>query len=143
MKNKIREGRQNMVILIMNIAIVALSILMVISGFAAVGNLREDFSFTYSEESMYYMVDSGDFYRMVEAYHRNTQEGSRGSSAMGEYYGVARYYEAASLYRAFLEAGDAERAERQKERMAEAREEMGSWAMVEEEIQTQLGIDGI
>lgn len=141
MENQIRQSRQKVIIWIMNIVIVVLCLLAVLMGYVAVRNLREVFSAPATEDSMFYCVDAGDFHYMVERYHRNEEGGFKGSKAMQEYYGVARYYEAASLYRAFEEAKDTERAEREKTRMEEALAQMGTWAVVKEEINTQLGID--
>lgn len=131
---------QNITILVLNIVIVFLCVILVICGGLAVSGLHDAFSVVNTENSMYYRLDDGDFYRMVEGYHMNIQEGHEGSAEMQEYYGVAQYYEAASMYRAFLETGDTERAAREKEKMELARVEMGDWAMVEPEILKQLKI---
>ncbi len=45
------------------------------------------------------------------------------------------------MYKAFLETGDTKRAQKQLDKMEQARKEMGEWAIVESEIKTQLGLD--
>ena len=142
MRNRMRNLGQNLTALIMNLVIICLCIVLVISGILAIGGLRDAFSPSNTENSMYYRLDSGDFYRMVDGYHTNSQEGYEGSKDMQEYYGVAKYYEAASMYRAFLETGDLERADRELEKMKKARVQMGEWMMTEPEILEQLQLDG-
>lgn len=141
MRNRMRNVSQNLTTLIMNIVIVCLCVILVVCGTLAVSGLYDAFSVVNTENSMYYRLDAGDFYRMVEGYHMNIQEGHEGSAEMQEYYGVAKYYEAASMYRAFLEIGDTERADRELEKMELARIEMGEWAMVESEILEQLKLN--
>lgn len=141
MQNKFRATRQNAVILVMNIVIVVLGIIMVITLCVAGSTLLDRYSIPYNDRSMYYCINDGDFYRMVGMYHENVQQGFEDERSMQEYYGVAKYYEAASLYKAFLDAGDSERAAREKAKMEAALVEMGSWSVVEGEIKEQLGIE--
>lgn len=56
-------------------------------------------------------------------------------------YAVADYYEAASLYKAYLTTGDEERAARMLERMQEAEAGMGELSFEISKIRTQLGIE--
>ncbi len=140
MRNKMRRAGQNVTILAMNVIIIILCIFFVICVGLAVMGLQDAFSVTYSENTMYYRLDDGDFYQMVEGYHMNLQEGHKASAEMQEYYGVAKFYEAASMYKAFYETGDIERAARELEKMNLARPEMGGWAMVETKILEQLDI---
>ncbi len=141
MQNKIRETRQNVIILVMNIAIVVFGIIMVICGFVATSNLLDRFSVPNDERSMYYRLNDGDFGQMVNMYHQNVQAGFGDDRQLQEYYGVAEYYEAASFYKVFLDAGDTARAEREKVKMDAALEKMGGWSIVEQEINKLLGIE--
>ncbi len=124
----------------MNVIIIALCIVLVFCGSFAVIGLQDAFSVTYSENNMYYRLDDGNFYQMVEGYYTNLHEGHEGSAEMQEYYGVAKFYEAASMYRAFQETGDIVRAEKELKKMELARSEMGEWTMIESEILEQLDI---
>lgn len=140
MQNKDRIKRQNVVLLVMNIVIGVLCLIMVICGGRAALGLYEDYSIPYDNHNMESAVQYGDFYRLVYMYHENIANGFEGDRTMKEYYGVAKYYEAASFYKAFLETGDSVRAEREKEKMEQALEEMGGWSILEEEINAQLGL---
>ena len=141
MKNKAREKKQSIVILFLNCVIVVMCIIMLGFGYVAINSICDVFSSLETEESMHYRLEDGEFYRMVEAYHLNVQGGHEASEEMQEYYGVAKYYEAASLYKAFVENGDLERAERELEKMEEAKDEMGQWVIVESQIKEQLGLE--
>ena len=141
MQNKIREMRQNVIIMVMNIVIVVIGIIMVICGFVATSNLYGRYSMPNTDRSMYYCINGGDFERMVSMYHQNVQAGFGDDRRMQEYYGVAEYYEAASFYKVFLDAGDTARAEREKAKMDTALVRMGGWSIVEQEVRAQLGIE--
>lgn len=140
MQNKDRIERQNVIILVMNIVIGVLCLIMVICGGRAAFNLYEDYSIPYDNQNMESAVQYGDFHRLVSMYHENIANGFEGDRAMKEYYGVAKYYEAASFYKAFTETGDTVRAEREAAKMEQALEEMGGWSILEEEINAQLGL---
>lgn len=60
---------------------------------------------------------------------------------MKEYYGVAKYVEAVSYYKAFWESGDTVRAEQEKDKMDLALVEMGGWSILQDEIDGKLGIN--
>lgn len=141
MQNESRIARQNVVNFVLNIVIVVLCVVTVICGFWAVNNLVDDYSWSYDESSFYYHIESNNFYSTVCMRHRNEAEGVRANSTMKEYYGVAKYFEAASYYKAFLESGDTVRAEREKAKMEEAVLEMGGWAFLEEDIIKQLELE--
>ena len=59
---------------------------------------------------------------------------------LGEYYGVAKYFEAASYYKIYQESGDTVRANYQKEKMDAALEEMGDLSAEAERIKEKLDI---
>ena len=141
MDNKSRQTRRSLLTLVMNVVIIFLCVLLVLVGSVAFSSLRDAFLPWCTEDSMYYRLDDGSFYRMVEGYHMNVQEGFEGNRTMQEYYGVAKYYQAASMYKAFLESGDEERAVRELERMEDARKEMGDWIVAEREMKEQLGLE--
>ena len=124
----------------MNVVIVILCILLLIVGYVAVESTIDVFSPTYGENSFRYSVEDNNFAPLVSKYYRNVAEGAD-SAKMQEYYGVAEYFEAASYYKAFLEAGDTVRAERELKRMEEAAGKMGGWEMTKAVIHEQLGLD--
>ena len=53
----------------------------------------------------------------------------------------SRYFEAASMYKAFLQTGDTERAAKEKEKMDAAYEEMGDWNIAADSIREKLGLE--
>ena len=100
-------------------------------------------SFHYKgAEAEYFTNDiyGEDYAAMVRSYHENIGEGFEGNAEMKEYYGVAKYFEAASLYKVYLETGDTARAERERNRMDAAYEEMGEWNIVKPDIHAKLGL---
>lgn len=138
MRNKDRIVRQNIIILILNIVIVGMCLLTLIVGGVAASNLYSRFSIPYDERTLYYCVERGDFGRLVTECEENIQAGFEKQRNMQEYYGVAKYFEAASYYKAYLETGDTVRAERELAKMEEALPEMGGWSILEGEIKSQL-----
>ena len=141
MENETRIARQNAINFILNFVIVILCIVTVICGCVAMHELVYEYSWTYDEDNFYYRIEDNDFYATVAMYHQNAAEGVKANNSMKEYYGVAKYFEAASLYRAFWETGDTARAEKQKVKMEEALPEMGGWHFLEDEIKEQLGLN--
>lgn len=141
MRNKTKLEGQRILKLIMNIAIAGLCFLVVIFALVAVD---EVWDLTYRKEdadSFYYRLEDGEFYRMVDYYYDNITGGYEDAAELQEYYGVAKYYEAASFCKAFLESGDTVRAERELVKMEQALQQMGDWNIVEQDIKRQLGLD--
>lgn len=141
LQNKQRIGRQQGILLIMKGVIGALCIVL----FALVGvmieNLHDAFSNRISENALRSRVEYGKYALLVDHYHQNVSSGATGNETEKEYYGVAKYYEAASFYKAFSAAGDTERAAREKQKMDAAYEEMGGWQIAKEAIDAELGIE--
>ena len=106
-----------------------------------VEELKYAFSTHYSEENISYKVEDGFYDHLTEQYHAMTGEEVQVSRETLEYFGVAKYFEAAFFYKAYEVVGDAERAARQKDKMAKAYEEMGSWNIVQKDIHEKLGLD--
>lgn len=103
--------------------------------------LKYTFSTPYSVDNMAYNVESGDYDYLVERYHGLTGEEVKVGREALEYFGVAKYFEAAFFYKAYEEVGDAERAGRQKEKMEQAYKEMGGWNIVQKDIHETLGLE--
>lgn len=141
MENKAKIGGNKIVNWILNILIILLSFLFIITAGVMIEELHTVNSYTYSENSFYYNIEGERFFNMVGGYHQNTQAGFEGNKNMKEYYGVAEYYEAASLYKAYTVAGNTEWANHFKEKMNQAEVKMGGWSITKDAIHKQLGIE--
>lgn len=140
MKSK-EKGGVKVVNWVLNIVIVVLSFFFVMTAGVMIEELYTAFAPTYDEDNFYYDITDERFSRMVGGYHANVQAGFEGNADMKEYYGVAKYYEAASLYHAYTVAGNEELAMVFQQKMEQAEEEMGSWSITKEPINKQLGIE--
>jgi hypothetical protein len=141
LKNKQRIGRQQGILLIMKGVIGALCIVLFASVGVMIENLHDAFSNRISENALRSRVEYGNYALLVDHYHQNAASGAAGNETEKEYYGVAKYYEAASFYKAFSTVGDTERATREKQKMDAAYEEMGGWQIAKEAIDAELGIE--
>ena len=86
-------------------------------------------------------MEYGNYAPLVDHDHQNLAAGITGNKEEKEYYGVAKYYEAASFYKAFSTVGDTGRAAREKRKMDAAYEEMGGWQIAKEAIDAELLIN--
>lgn len=125
---------QRLVLRLMKILIIVLSIVFVIGIVTAISSFRDAADNGYDVERLESYITEGNYDRLVEAYHTNVAQEVRESKAMKECYAVAKYYEAAFTYKAYLETGDEQRAQREKQKMNDAYEEMGNWNVVAEDI---------
>lgn len=96
--------------------------------------------YSYSEDSFYYRLVDGDYASMVTMYYENKANDREEDENLEEYYGVAKYFEAASYYKIYNEIGDTVRANFQREKMQAALEEMGDLAGEEQRIKEKLDI---
>lgn len=69
-------------------------------------NLHDAFTNRISESTLRSRVEYGNYAPLVDHYHQNVAAGITGNKEEKEYYGVAKYYEAASFYKAFSTVGD-------------------------------------
>ena len=141
MKNKNRIQRQNVVIMVMNIVIIVLSILLLCTILVMTEELKYAFSSFSDTDNISYNVEYGQYSRLTEQYHMSIEEGVKANKELEEYFGVAKYFEAAYMYNAFRVVGDAERASREEAKMEQAYEQMGSWNIVKKEIHDRLGLE--
>lgn len=141
MANKTRLNRQNIMTWILNAIIIVLCFLFVISVSITVESLVGVFSMPANEDNFYYDIESENFYSIPYFYHMNVQAGFEGNDTMKEYYGVAKYYEAASLYKAYDAVGNTKQAQKYQNFMEQAATEMGSWSIAQKAIDAQLGIE--
>ena len=83
------------------------------------------------------------FRQLNDAFSRPAKTNWMENNVQSENYAylVVNYFEAASMYKAFLQTGDTERAAREKEKMDAAYEEMGDWNIAADSIRERLGLD--
>lgn len=140
MKNKLTLEKQKTIGNILNIIIVVLVfILLIILGWT-VNSFRDAYT-GYSAKSLSYNIEYRDFGNLVSQYYVNKSCGHPDSKELLEYYGVAKFYEAATLYKAYDTVGDAEHAESFRNKMKLAEGEMGKWIMLKDSILEELKIE--
>ena len=93
------------------------------------------------EESFLYALEDGDYSRMVEMMYRNEVAGVETSEIYEECYAIARYYEAATYYKAYKNAGDIPRASEKKELMKKQIALMGELSGYAEDIDKMLELE--
>ena len=140
MKNRVNKKRKP-VHIILDIIIGVLCVCMVGAVIFTVNMLNEDLNFSYDEESFYYRLSDEDYGQMVEMYHMNNAAGVKDGATLEQYYGIAKYFEAASFYKAYSEAGDTEQADKYLAQMQEAEKQMGRLAFEKGKICERLGIE--
>lgn len=141
MKNKLSNGANKIVIWIMNIVIVVLSLILFVMIFLVIAEFRRAFDWEKSTDSFGYYMRSEEYFQITPIYHNNVANGYKPDAETAEYYGVAKYFEAALIYNAYMETGNEEMAQVYKEKMQAAKPEMGGWDMAIPSIHKQLGID--
>lgn len=127
-------------LLVLDIIIAGLTVfLMFMIGFAVEEASYSHYS--YDEDSFYWRLQSEDYASMVNMYYLNVSEGKGDERELQEYYGVARYFEAAADYKMYIEAGEKELAEAALLDMEDAYEQMGDFSMVKGKIDARLGLE--
>lgn len=109
-----------------------------------IGYAVEEMSYSYNvydEDSFYWRLESEAYSGMVSMYHMNVAAGKGEDRELKEYYGVAKYFEAAADYKMYVEAGEDELAQKAWEKMEEASAQMGDFSMVKEKIDAKLGLE--
>lgn len=141
MENKGKLESRTVVMWMMNIIIILLSIGLMLTAGVMIGEFISANTSNYNEDSFYYSIQQERFFDTVGYYHHNTKAGLEGNAKMQEFYGVAKYYEYASLYQAYTVYGNLEQAEAFRKKMQDAESDMGDWDMTIEPIQKQLGME--
>ncbi len=137
-----RNKGQNVVKWILNALIVVMCFFFLLTAAMMVESCFDAYSQPYKNEDMfYYQVEEERYSYLINCYYRNTFSGFEGNADEQEYYGIAKYYEAAVLYRAYDVYGREEWADKFLERMEAAEEDMGGWDITREPIHEQLGIE--
>lgn len=141
MNNTNAESKGKIIQLILNIMIVIATFFLLIHAGVLIQTVVEETTPMHGENSFYYAIEEENYAGMVGNYYLNTMEGHEGNATMQEYYGVAKYYEAASLYKAYAEVGNEEMATQFLEKMQDVEDEMGGWSVAKDAIHEQLGLE--
>lgn len=141
MENKTKNETQKIVKWVLNSIIVAVSVFFIIMVVLMIEEVYHAVTPLYGENNFSYSVNNERYCEMVGNYYHNTLAGFEGNKTMKEYYGVAKYYEAASLYHAYTEVGNVEMAEHFLQKMEQAEGEMGGWSITKKPINQQLGME--
>ena len=132
--------QKNPVHLVLDIVIGLLCLALVGAGAFAISMWQESFGWQYDADSFYYRLSDGDYGAMVEMYYLNEANDVRPDEELSMYYGVAKYFEAASWYKVYDDSGDAARAADYRETMEVAQKQMGALSMVAGDVKDALGI---
>lgn len=126
--------------LIMDIVIGALCVLFVGIGFFTIKMINEEINFSYDVESFYYRLQDEDYSQMVEMYHTNEASNVKANEELKQYYGIAKYFEAASYYNVYETCKEQEKMNKYQVQMKNAEKEMGELSFVKDDINKKLGI---
>lgn len=140
MENNTQEKKYIHLKISLNILIVLLGIIFVVVVFSTVKEFLEFSDNGYSIDSFYSRTNEAEYAPLPEMYHINEAEQVEANTQFQEYYGVAKYVEAASYYRMYSENNDLQRAEAYREKMEQALSQMGVYSSLSDEINTLLGL---
>lgn len=141
MNNKIRTRKQSAVLVVMNVVIVILCIGIFLCGIRLIREIRFANDEKYDAEAMENCIRYDNYDSLSQYYHMNQVQNVKADADMKECYGVAKYYEAAVMYKAYQTVGDENRAVSEKEAMDAAYQEMGEWDITADTINKRLGIE--
>ena len=103
---------------VVNIVIGILCFVFVILSFITLAEVMDYHRDYYpQEDSFLYTIEDRDYSRLVEMMYRNEAAGVETSEIYEECYAVSRYYEAATYYKAYKNAGDEIRADENRDIM--------------------------
>lgn len=126
---------------VLDIIIGVLCVFIVLAAVLAIGMFKESWSYSYETDSFYYRLQDEAFGQMVEMYYTNEAAGVKADEELQQYYGVAKYFEAASYYKAYQDVEDGQQMLKYQEKMELAEEEMGELDFLSEKIYEKLGIE--
>lgn len=128
--------------LIINVILGVLSIVFGIILLMTIAEIADmDYTYTRDEDMFWYSIKDGEYSDIVcDAYH-NQNEGVELTPGMEQCYAVARYFEAASLYKAAVHVGDTEDIEKYADVMEECLTYMDDILYIAEDINITLGIE--
>lgn len=141
MKNKLKLMKQDSVITALNVALVFLVIVLLITILTVRTTYKEITSDNYDELSFSYAIEDQAYYTLLEKYYYNLTTTGKENPEFQEYYGVAKYYEAASLYKAYDTVGNTEKALYYQNKMQDYEKDMGDWSMAKPGILKSLELE--
>ena len=140
LRNWIKEQAKQPKLLLLDIIIAGLTVFLVGMIGYAVEEARYSFNY-YDEDNFFWRLESEEYASMVTMYYTNVAEGKADVKELQEYYGIARYFEAATEYKMYMEAGREDLAKEALTTMEEAYAQMGIFSMVREKIHVKLGME--
>lgn len=127
---------------ILNIVIIVFAVVLVINIFATTGRLVSDFDrYTPDDESLLYQVKNGDYADLVGSVNNRKYIKPDDTQTFRELSAVAEYFEAASIYHAYQESGNTEKAAKFQQKMDESNEMLGDLGFAKEDIDKKLVIE--
>lgn len=136
------KNRKTLSNIFVGIVIFILSFMLVINISRFVKELQDSIGgYKTSEDHLLYYVQEGNYARMVERIQMNEFLGVKPSQTMKECYAIARYYEAATFYKAFIENNNLEKAAGKKEIMDQQEQLAGEMKYIINEINESLEIN--
>lgn len=123
------------------VALVILSLSLVIQSAYIVSELRDDrYDYSVDENQYIRMVTYENYHQLLSETLNDSRLGKKHSQTEEEIRALGYYYEAATLYKAYLTAGDSGSADLQEVRMKRYREGAGEYASEADKIDSLLGI---
>lgn len=141
MKSKMKLEKQKSLEVALNVVIFFLVLILVLVVIITTKSFKDVSTYHFDESSFSYDLGYKNYKGMVYKYYQNKNMDYQVSREMQEYYGVARFYEAATIYKAYKTVGDAANSDFFQERMKQAEVEMGDWIVVKEDILKELEIE--
>ena len=128
--------------LIINVILSIFSVIFVLALLTTIIELADmNYSYTRDEDMFWYSIQDGQYGDIVlDAYH-NQNEGVELTPGLEQCYAIARYFEAASLYKAAVHVGDTEDIAKYTTIMEECLTDMEDVLYIAEDIKAQLGIE--
>lgn len=123
------------------VLIVILSLVLVIQISYIASELRDNrYDYSADEDDYIRMTTYENYYRILDEATNDSRLGKKHTEVEQEIRALGFYYEAATLYKAYLAVDDSESAAQQKARMDRFKEEAGSYMSETGNIDKLLGI---
>ena len=123
---------------ILNVIIIALSAFLVFLCIGFFSKYKKEGQYYYASEDtyLYYIADKDYLHIMSLKYYNSNQE--KMSDTVAECIAVADYYKNASLFRAYEQTENSEKAQKHYEKMEENKKQMGELSYTAQEILQEL-----
>lgn len=130
---------KNIKIMLLDIAILAATLILIIGIWRLAQNISYEMNSGYSVSSLADSVEREDYARLI--YMCNQDYGDKEEKKeYQEFYALADYCRAASMYKVYSESGDTKRAAYQKEKMNDAEGRLGRLAATKSRVDARFGI---